>query len=75
MEVKLVIDSEQRSLQNSKESKISNTFPNVQFMNKKEEMKFFLREYQTFEGNNYDYYYIIPFKWLKCWDDYITSVM
>src|SRR3954468_17757700 len=42
-------------------------------MGKKEEMRFFLREYKTFEGIKYDYYYIVPFKWIQLWDCYITD--
>ena len=47
---------------------------NIQlFTNKKEEIRFFLREYSLFEGEKFDFYYIIPYKWLKQWDSYITD--
>lgn len=42
---------------------------------KKEEIKFFLEEYQQFENENYDFYYIISYEWLKSWDSYMTDSM
>lgn len=45
----------------------------LHFMNKNEEIKFFLREYNNFEGQKFDYYYIIPFSWIKQWDAYISD--
>lgn len=43
------------------------------FKTKKEEMKFLLSEYGQFEKEKYDFYYIIPFEWLKSWDIYMTD--
>jgi hypothetical protein len=43
------------------------------FINKTDEIKFFLREYYNFEKEVSDYYYIIPFKWIILWDNYITD--
>jgi hypothetical protein len=40
---------------------------------KKEEIIFFLGEYKQFENEKYDFFYIIPFEWLKSWDIYITD--
>ncbi len=43
------------------------------FKTKKEEIKFFLSEYTQFEKEKYDFYYIMPFEWLKSWDMYMTD--
>jgi hypothetical protein len=56
---------------NSKHIESSNL--NHQFMDKKEEIKFFLREYKTLSSQDPDFYYILPLKWVKLWDDYITD--
>ncbi len=47
---------------------------NIQlFTNKSEEIKFFLREYRALEAEKFDFYYIVPYKWMKFWDAYITD--
>ena len=43
------------------------------FINKLDEIKFFLREYNFFQNEKYDYYYLIPFEWILSWDIYITD--
>ncbi len=50
------------------------THNNIQlFTNKNEEIKFFLREYRALEAEKFDFYYIVPFKWMKQWDAYISD--
>jgi hypothetical protein len=47
---------------------------NIQlFTNKNDEIKFFLREYRAFENEKFDFYYIIPYPWIKNWDTYISD--
>jgi hypothetical protein len=63
---------------NSNDIEIHNLINNIdskKFQNtqKIEEIKFFLREYQSFDGTECEYYYLVPFKWIKRWDDYITD--
>jgi hypothetical protein len=57
----------------SKNKFTSTTSTNSPFLSKTEEIKFFLREYSLFENEKFDFYYIIPFKWLKLWDEYIIT--
>lgn len=45
----------------------------LKFLNKKEEIKFFLREYKSLENQKFDYYYLFPYKWIKIWDSYICE--
>jgi hypothetical protein len=53
---------------------LNNLNNNIQlFTNKNEEIKFFLREYRALEAEKFDFYYIVPFKWMKQWDSYITD--
>jgi len=40
---------------------------------KLEEINFFLNEYEVFNKEIYDFYYVIPFEWLLEWNNYITS--
>jgi len=42
-------------------------------ISKKEEMKIFLREYESFENGVHEFFYILPFSWIKSWDSYITD--
>ena len=47
---------------------------NIQlFINKSDEIKFFLREFRALENEKSDFYYIIPYTWIKEWDAYITD--
>ncbi len=43
------------------------------FTCKIDEIKFFLREYQLFEAGNNEFFYILPFDWIKTWDEFITT--
>lgn len=52
----------------------SNTDRDKNIMNKTDEIKFFLREFKNLEDQKYDYYYIVPFKWIKIWDAYISDI-
>jgi hypothetical protein len=42
-------------------------------LSKVEEIKVFLREYKNLDNTKLDYYYIIPFSWIKDWDKYIVD--
>ncbi len=43
------------------------------FINKLDEIKYFLREYNFLQNEKYDFYYLIPFEWILLWDNYITD--
>ncbi len=45
---------------------------NLVLKSKTDEVKFFQKEYNSIDKDE-DYYYIIPFKWIVLWDNYITD--
>lgn len=40
---------------------------------KKEQVSYFLSEYNMLSKQNLEYFYILPFIWIKNWDDFICG--